>query len=336
MYTCKYCGKEFETKQQLGGHSTYCEKNPKKQVNLENLNKIRNSKKHIKSSIIYYCEFCGKPIHNKGCLVLHERTCIKNPNRIISKTAENKERRELNKELGIKRTLSNEHKQKIREGLQRWKETHYNEFLNYSKQKSKCSENFKQYLRQNNISFIEEYSPYKERLYSLDIAFPDEKIAIEINGSQHYDNFGNLNEYTLEKQRFFEERGWKIIQIFYKWCYNITNKNEKIQSILELPIHNKNYVKEIYKRTHIKLQEKTEKLQKKENEILERKTILFNMLYNSNIDFSKSGWNKKCVEYLEKNNYKFTKQIFRQIRTFFPDFLKDNNVWKRKGSKIIC
>ena len=91
MYACKYCGKEFNTKQQLAGHTTFCELNPNKQNNLEKLKNIRNSKKHVKPSTLYYCEFCGKPIHNKGCLVLHERTCIKNPNRIISKTAENKE-----------------------------------------------------------------------------------------------------------------------------------------------------------------------------------------------------------------------------------------------------
>ena len=42
-YLCKYCGKEFETKQQLGGHSTYCEKNPKKQTNLEKLGVCRKN-----------------------------------------------------------------------------------------------------------------------------------------------------------------------------------------------------------------------------------------------------------------------------------------------------
>ena len=54
MYTCKYCGKEFETKEQLGGHSTYCEKNPKKLVNLEilanshkNINYTKNTIKNI-------------------------------------------------------------------------------------------------------------------------------------------------------------------------------------------------------------------------------------------------------------------------------------------------
>lgn len=54
----------------------------------------------------------------------------------------------------------------------------------YCRKKSKCQENFKQYLRSKNIDFVEEYCPYpNERLFSLDIAWPDEKIAIEINGS---------------------------------------------------------------------------------------------------------------------------------------------------------
>ena len=35
---------------------------------------------------MFICQYCGKEIGNKGCLVLHEKYCEKNPNRIISKT----------------------------------------------------------------------------------------------------------------------------------------------------------------------------------------------------------------------------------------------------------
>ena len=49
MYKCKYCGKEFETYQQLGGHVTKCTKNP---------NIIQNiSKKQVYKII---CQKCGK------------------------------------------------------------------------------------------------------------------------------------------------------------------------------------------------------------------------------------------------------------------------------------
>ena len=28
MFKCKYCGKEFETKEQLGGHIVWCKESP--------------------------------------------------------------------------------------------------------------------------------------------------------------------------------------------------------------------------------------------------------------------------------------------------------------------
>ena len=30
MYKCKHCGKEFDNRYKLTGHSTYCEKKPQK------------------------------------------------------------------------------------------------------------------------------------------------------------------------------------------------------------------------------------------------------------------------------------------------------------------
>lgn len=121
MYTCKYCGKEFETKQQLGGHSTYCEKNPKKLVNLENL---ANSRKNInyanQHNKKYFCKFCNKEIPNAGCLALHERSCKYNPYRSISgktlKKELDKARIELNKKLGIKKLLLKNINKKLEKG----------------------------------------------------------------------------------------------------------------------------------------------------------------------------------------------------------------------------
>lgn len=315
---------------------------------------------------MYKCKFCNRDIKSKGALVNHENACINNPNKIkcenrignhgktkgykgtnqfikakengltikVSSETKNKIRNAL---LG--KRLSFEHKQKIKEGLQRWKETHKNEFEAYSKGQSKCCENFKQYLRNNNIDFIEEYCPYwEERGYRLDIAFPDEKIGIEINGSQHYDNEGNLNEITLEKQKFFENHGWKIIQIYYKWCYGAIENNKVINSIFDLPIHNKEYVKEIYKRSYIKEQEKLklEKLKQEQKQEIEEqhKQIIYNLINNSEIDFTKQGWSKQAINYLANRNELWNKGIFRCIRKYYPEFLQRENVWKRKGSKL--
>lgn len=77
MYKCKYCGKEFDNKQKLGGHVTRCTLNPnfennKKQIEIAR-EKINRNNLHL------HCQYCGKEIANKGCLTIHEQSCIQNP-----------------------------------------------------------------------------------------------------------------------------------------------------------------------------------------------------------------------------------------------------------------
>lgn len=58
MYKCKYCGKEFETKEQLGGHIVHCVMNPNHNQYEETIRigKSKNGKKlHICK-----CNKCGK------------------------------------------------------------------------------------------------------------------------------------------------------------------------------------------------------------------------------------------------------------------------------------
>ena len=60
--------------------------------------------------------------------------------------------------------------------------------------KSKPCEKFKKMLIDNDIYFIDEYQPSDDRFYSIDVAFPNKKFGIEINGNQHYNNDGTLKE----------------------------------------------------------------------------------------------------------------------------------------------
>ena len=333
IYKCKYCGKEFSDKRKLAGHTTFCKNNPKYKNNIQILSKNREKKDN--NEVI--CCFCGKKIKNKTGLIQHEMFCLKNPNRKISK----KELKQNTQKEKVKRVLSEEHKQKIREGLTKWRTEHYNEFIEYSRGKSKCCERFKDYLKSQKISFIEEYAPFlPERLFSLDIAFPEQKIGIEINGSQHYNSDGTLNSKSIEKQQYFEERGWKIIHIYYKECYK--KDLSKFNNIFEIISTDHVYIQEDFltrnKSKTIKEQEeinrKRLKLLKYNEQEEKNKDIVFNLLYNSGIDFSKSGWSKKAQLYLKEMNPIWNNGVFRIIRRYFPEFLKDDNVWKRKGSII--
>ena len=56
MHICKFCGKEFNNPQQLGGHMVFCRKNPKY---IEVQSKIRN-RKNTKEQYELTCTICGE------------------------------------------------------------------------------------------------------------------------------------------------------------------------------------------------------------------------------------------------------------------------------------
>lgn len=78
----------------------------------------------------------------------------------------------------------------------------------------------KQKLRDEQIEFVEELSPLKTNAYSIDIAFPEIKLAIEVNGEQHYNRDGSLKPYYEKRNKAFEQAGWKCIQLHYTKCYS--------------------------------------------------------------------------------------------------------------------
>lgn len=109
--------------------------------------------------------------------------------------------------------------------------THPNEhpWKRNSKFKSIPCETLKTILNTNNISYVEEYS-IDGLLYSIDIAFPDKKIGIEINGNQHYNKDGTLKEYYLNRHNTITNSGWKL----YEYHYSLVYKQEFIDSLLSI------------------------------------------------------------------------------------------------------
>ena len=84
MYKCKHCGKEFDNRYKLTGHSTHCTMNPKYNQNLEQCAKNVNSKSNKKEKDLteYHCAFCDKVCIGKNSLRQHELRCKFNPNKI--------------------------------------------------------------------------------------------------------------------------------------------------------------------------------------------------------------------------------------------------------------
>jgi very-short-patch-repair endonuclease len=86
--------------------------------------------------------------------------------------------------------------------------------------KSDPCNKLKDALKENNINFVEEYQPIEDRFYSVDIAFPHIKLAIEINGNQHYNRDGSLKEYYQQRHNLIESQGWEVREYHYASVYN--------------------------------------------------------------------------------------------------------------------
>ncbi len=71
-----------------------------------------------------------------------------------------------------------------------------------------------------NLKFVSELQPLDDKFYSIDIAFPDKLIAVEVNGNQHYNSDGSLKDYYKKRKDEIELSGWKVYDIPYQKVYD--------------------------------------------------------------------------------------------------------------------
>lgn len=78
----------------------------------------------------------------------------------------------------------------------------------------------------------------EDRGFRIDIALPEYKIGIEINGNQHYKKIDDLllDDYYEERHKLVENCGWKLIELYYKTVYN-----HDIKDIILSILNNKSY-----------------------------------------------------------------------------------------------
>lgn len=312
----------------------------------------------------YICKYCNKEVSNKGCLALHERHCKENPNRIpckgnygktknyigwnkgltketseiLKKSGESLHQKYINNEI-IPSFLGKHHtkevKEKISNSRKKYLQEHKNEHVwkRNTKFISIPCQNLKNKFTELGISFIEELTPFNDYNYSVDIAWPDIKVGIEVNGNQHYNSDGSLIEYYQNRHNIFEERGWKLFEIHYSKCYNININN--FQDILNLDIYDKEYIKDYFNKKINKsilyLENKKKKEEEKQNKINFYKNSIISLINDSNIDFSKFGWVGKAQKYLNKNFGILLKgNISRFIKEYYPEFFEKTDIFIRK------
>ena len=224
-----------------------------------------------------------------------------------------------------KKQISQKRKQFLKENPDKhpWKKL--------SKFRSEPCERLKQILKEKEISFFPEFTdPEWEYNYSIDIAFPNDKIGIEVNGNQHYDKNGHLTSYYQNRENYLKSLGWTLYQIHYSLIYN--------QSLIEnLICFIKENVKDFNLSNYFVFLNKTfckdcgKKLKKSESEycyscllkqkIEERKMIIL----NSGITFSKYGWVSKLSKILKITPQKTSQWVMKHLPEFY-----EKDCYKRK------
>ncbi len=293
------------------------------------------------------CIYCNLSFTTQRSASLHARYCLCNPNR-QTKQAWNKgltssndarvrkcyETKKANVESG--KTIlkgkphSEETKRKLSEIRKKYLAEHpeAHNWKDSSKFISKPCEYVKNFLRSQNINFIEEYKALDDYNYSIDIAFPDVKIGIEINGDQHYNRDGSLAEYYQVRHDRLTAAGWKIFEILHTKCYSLKTFNE----ILSLDIYDKDYVGQYFSIKEQHQQKKQRQKEKQTQRKLEKQKLIntkINLIINSGIDFSKYGWVGQVADLLEMQPQKVHKWMSKNM----PDFLE--NCFIRKKSITV-
>ncbi len=80
-------------------------------------------------------------------------------------------------------------------------------------------EKLKSILDDMGINYISEFL-IDGRNFSLDIAIPDKKISIEVNGNQHYNSDGSLKEYYQDRHEYLTSLGWTVHELHYSIPYS--------------------------------------------------------------------------------------------------------------------
>jgi hypothetical protein len=126
----------------------------------------------------------------------------------------------------VKKIISEKRKQYLKENPDKhpWKKN--------TKFKSVPCENFKKVLDELNIKYLPEHTPSDERAFSIDISLPQYKIAIEVNGNQHYNRDGSLETYYQEKHDFISNLGYEVHELHYSLFFDRDKMIQLVNSII--------------------------------------------------------------------------------------------------------
>lgn len=202
-WKCPFCNKIFRVRRDLADHRKEVHK-------LSRLTPATYEKS---------CPFCKKSwVTTTSGYTNHVKSCEMNPNRVNGNWKG--------------RHHSEEEKKKISESRKKYLEEHPDKApfkLNHSSKESYPEKYFREWLQKENIFSEREY---QVGLYTLDFAWPERKIYLEIDGSQHHLDW--MIKHDEERAKKLSELGWVCIQRVYWPDYQKLNLEERKSFLLSL------------------------------------------------------------------------------------------------------
>lgn len=278
----------------------------------------KRGKKQNKPKEYFICEFCKKEFYvKKETFTKHIKySCKENSNRIHYGS--------------YGRHLTDEQKQKISESRKKYLNEHPDKVpfkLNHSSKESYPEKYFREWLQKENIFSEKEYSVER---YSLDFAWPEKGIYLEVDGGQHSLNW--MKDHDKERTDFLVGKGWICIARIFWPHFCSFNEDEKIRFLKNLKntiltskvFHDFRSEKELLQkeqsehRKELVKQGKVNSLGRPCNYMnsTEEWEIRKNKILSCGVDLSKNGWKTK----VQKATSLTRKQVDLTIDRFYDDF----------------
>jgi very-short-patch-repair endonuclease len=219
MYKCKICGKEFTTKQKLGGHASSHNRGEVYKSSRAITGEREYRRKRAELGDKRSCKFCGKEFTAKG-IGGHVSRCNSNPNAKSTHIKVGKGRKgsvmsdEAVKKISASMKKAHSEGRAWNIGKSRW-----------NNEKS-YPEKFFQKVIDNEFINKKYECEYPIGIYSLDFAWVELKKAIEIDGDQH-ERFEEYKQRDERKDKLCAENGWQVLRIKWKDLYNNTKQKIK-------------------------------------------------------------------------------------------------------------
>ena len=211
-HICKYCGKEFETSQKLGGHVSRCSLNPNKnQEKIQQKKKENFEKRNPLEKYILKCQVCGKEYklqirHKQFEEGKYKKTCCF----------------ECSHKLTTLNTNLEEKNKKISKSMEGNISSNRNENFSYYKECKYCGNIFDIRLRKNKSDFCCEECKNKSKHEKLS------KIAKKSNFGGYYPN-SIKNHHHGNYKGIHCDSSWELAYLV--WCLEHNIKIERCKEV---------------------------------------------------------------------------------------------------------